>query len=947
MSDHGRIDEYLDGQLDAAGEDAFLAHVADCAPCQDELHAAVQLRDREDALRAAAPPVVLAPTAPVIPLAARRRRWLAPTVAVGLAAAAAAAIALTRGKRPDGAAQQPAPTLALASTRGLEARLAWDGAAGYRPYDAMRSGGMRPETIDPRALAALAERGDCAGVAAAYLLSGELARAEAQYQRCPSSPDLDADRAALALARGEPAAALQHADRALAARGDHPVARWNRALALRELGLGLAAAAEFDRAATDPTWAEEARARAAAVRAPLVAMRDGYAEVVAAGRAMVAGGPPIPAPLARSFPARARLRLDDAVRLAPDRARLDELRPLAETLDGLAGDGLVARLDTLTLRPAPAAVAQTYQAWVEAGTIADEAAWQRWRRDARKADARGLLLGAMLLAGRGADDAATVALATASDDPWTAALGQVVAAGALKDPDAADRQFADVEARCAAGAVPAYPCLRAAYARAMLAFARYQVPATAAAVGRALDLIASTGEWAVRFRTLYLAGNAARLRGQHGLAIAYFDEAVAASDDCPLTRAAGAVAAELVLRDGRVADAAARARSLPTCGDASLVELSLAVDLARTGAPVRPAAEVRAGLAAVASTDPTDAAIVTLMLARLDLGTDVGAVERLRTLSAERSRPHTPGRPDPGQVAAAVLAVEAGRAGRWDDAVAAVATRLGVPAPTTCGLVLASEVGHVVAVAIDRAGGKHGGVERAVAPSVLAAVTGCDRVDVLALPPHLGAPLALAPTVPWRFVTGPARAADPGAAHRVVVADARPPTTLGLAALTAPPTAPGAEVIRGDAATVARIAAAARDATLLEFHVHAINVAASDAPALALTDGPGGWAATAEMIAGWRLPRAPVVLLADCDAAVGADYDELYWGLPRAFLDAGAGAVVAALVPVPDAEAGAVFAAIGDAISAGEAPAVVVARMRAEKIGQDPTSWVRYLVVFE
>jgi hypothetical protein len=57
--------------------------------------------------------------------------------------------------------------------------------------------------------------------------------------------------------------------------------------------------------------------------------------------------------------------------------------------------------------------------------------------------------------------------------------------------------------------------------------------------------------------------------------------------------------------------------------------------------------------------------------------------------------------------------------------------------------------------------------------------------------------------------------------------------------------------------------------------------------------------------------------------------------------------VIAALVPVPDAEAGTVFAAIGDAIAGGEVPAAAVARLRAEKIRQDPTSWMRHVVVFE
>jgi hypothetical protein len=979
VSSHGRIDEYLDGVLADAAMDEFLTHLADCPACQAELHAAIQLRDREDALRAevGAPPAALdvkdaavedAPVeeagggarrpaerpAPVVSLAARRRRVVALVIAGAALAAAVALVILPRGRggaRERAAAAGSSSALALAPTRGLEARLAWSGAADYRRYDADRAGGVRLEAIDPRAIAALAERGDCAGVAAAYLLTGELARAGVQYDRCPGGPDLDADRAALALARGAAAEALALADRALGAQPEHAVARWNRALALRDLGLGLTAAAAFERAAVDPAWSAEARARAAAARAPQGALRTGYAEVVAAGRAMVAGGPPISPALARAFPARARLRLDDAIRVAPTRARLDELRPLATALDGLAGDGLVARLERAQPIAAPPSVVATYVAWVTRGAVDDVAAWRRWRRDAARAGATSLLVGTLLLSGLGADDPALVA--EAAGDPWTAALAEVHAAAAEADPAKTDARLTAVEDACARRALPDYPCLRAALERATFESARYRPPTSAAAAAAALARIATTGEWAVRWRALYLAGNAARLRGESSLAVAYYDETALASDDCPTQRVAVAMTAAMAVEAGRFAEAAARARTRPACGAPNLFEANLEVDLARAGVPVRPTAELLAELTALAPDDPYDLTAARYQSARLRLGTDPIAADELRDLASAGDRPVEPGRPDPGQLAAAVLAVEAGRAARWDDAVAAVATWQRSPAPARCGLVLAGELARTVAVAIGPTGARvgalvDGGAPGAVPPAVAAALGGCDRVDVAALPPHLGVALALDPALPWRFVTGPARAAAVGPAHRVVVADARPPSALGLAPLTAPAaTPPGAEIIRGDAATVARVAAAARDATLLEFHVHAARVADSDAPALALTDGPGGWAATAEVIAGWSLARAPVVVLADCEAGVAANYGELYWGLPRAFLSAGASVVIAALVPVPDAEAGAVFAAIGDAIAGGEAPAAAVARLRAEKIRQDPTSWMRHVVVFE
>src|ERR1044071_6838840 len=51
MTAHGHASDYLDGVLDMEQEAAFLDHLARCEDCQRELEAEVQLRDREDAVR--------------------------------------------------------------------------------------------------------------------------------------------------------------------------------------------------------------------------------------------------------------------------------------------------------------------------------------------------------------------------------------------------------------------------------------------------------------------------------------------------------------------------------------------------------------------------------------------------------------------------------------------------------------------------------------------------------------------------------------------------------------------------------------------------------------------------------------------------------------------------------------------------------------------------------
>jgi hypothetical protein len=154
-------------------------------------------------------------------------------------------------------------------------------------------------------------------------------------------------------------------------------------------------------------------------------------------------------------------------------------------------------------------------------------------------------------------------------------------------------------------------------------------------------------------------------------------------------------------------------------------------------------------------------------------------------------------------------------------------------------------------------------------------------------------------------------------------------------------------VLSGAAATPAAVGNAARDATLLEFHAHTARVPASDAPAIALSESREGWALTAEDVSKWQLAEHPVVLLADCDGGVLADYDHVAWGLPAAFRAAGARAVVASLVDIPDGQAGEFFAAVREGLRRDPDVARVVAQLRAQMVQRDPSSWARQVVVFQ
>lgn len=962
-----RVAPYLDGALSAADEEHFLDHLATCRSCEAELADEMQLRAREPA-----------PGVTVLPF---RRRPLV-IAAIGLVSFAAILVVwLTTRPRTEPAVVRPA--LALAATRSQEARLAYPGAAAFRPYSVDRGAAVH-EDIAPAAIAALERAGDCHGVAVAYLLGGEYERAERTFARCPDGPDLDADRAALALARGDGAAALALADRALAARPDHPAARWNRGLALRGLGLGLAAAEVFEQI-TDPAWTEEARTRVAALRRDLFAMRDSWTAIAAAGSAMVAGGPVLSLEAARRHPAIARVHFHDAVRTAKTVARLEELRPLARALEGIAGDHLERYLDPAQLTPARLALVDEYAAMVAAQDAATPA-FHAWLARARAAHADDLVLGALVVTGRiGEAPAEAARIAAATGDPWfelgvvvwrvvTARFdGKIAEALALLDAG---------EAQCTKAKL-AYRCLQLAYERAAIEAERDRSANAQRVALEAMHAAESLGEWTKRLNAALLAGDAARGLKRFAIARALYREHALGDGSCEAGRQAAALDAEMLFDEHRIEQASVLARALPACGhhpaiagtpDDTLavgdpgrrasqidqIALILEVDLAAAGAITRDRPAIARDLeTARAAASGSSALMFDYLAARLDLAGGGDAVERLRGIARQaRSPTRTDALAHAVATAAATAAVAgAGAREQWQAALAIVAEANGLAAPSRCALAVAADDYRFVGVAVDR-DGKLAGVNASdvrpstdwLAPLALRRhLRGCETVDVLAMPSWSGVGALLDPEVPWRYVLGPHRAPTPGPARRVIIAEPVPPAALGLPTL-APWTAAvpaNTTLVTGRAATPERVSSELRDATTIEIHAHTDRVALSDARVLALTEGAEGWALTAEAISKLSLARAPVVVLADCAGAELAPYRHALWGLPTAFWNAGARAVVAPITAIPDADAVTVFAKLQAMLAEGTPVAVAVAKLRSEALAADPASWVRYLVVFE
>lgn len=348
---HDNVHAFADGELEPAEAEAFREHLGTCEQCQAELEDILQLQvlgtrlAEEEAAQPVRPSEAATPPARAFrPTWSRRRLGLA--VALGGSLAAALALAVLYGPGREVPGELSAQALALAPTRSLEARLTYGGAADYRPYAVLRSGNEHPrESVPVKALSRMEEKGDYHGLAVSALLGGELKDASSAFQQAGASPDVDSDRAALALSQGSLGEALKLLDGVLAKSPKHPQALWNRGLVLRELGLERLAAESFRQVAElkEPGWSDEAREQAAALERRVQERQGRWEEAVKAGRAMVEQGTPVAEGTVRDAPSLVRGYLYLATWTAPSAERVRALLPVARELDSLQGDDVLQR----------------------------------------------------------------------------------------------------------------------------------------------------------------------------------------------------------------------------------------------------------------------------------------------------------------------------------------------------------------------------------------------------------------------------------------------------------------------------------------------------------------------------------------------------------------------------------------------------------------------------
>ncbi|MCP3165689.1 CHAT domain-containing protein [Myxococcus qinghaiensis] len=999
-----RLYLFLDGELPPVDEENFRHHLARCAMCASGLHEAMQLEllgfqalhpeglplqdeeeVEEEAPRYESPPAWPAPPWPK-PVWHQRLRSMLPArrAPVGWWAAGAVALGLLVLVLavPRGRDTPPEVWTAHPAQRALEARVAYARADGYRRYVPMRAGPEAPVVTTPlplRELAELEDRGDLHGIAAAYLVRRDVRQAADFLRRTPASLDRDSDLAVIALEQGRREDALELLEAVLRKSPDHPQALWNRALVLRELGLTLQAAEAFDAVAKqgEAGWSEEARVRSQALRSEtLLRSRDFHDARAAAQNLATLEGARLPLDEARRFPGVVRLAFYDALRAAPTREAALRLLPLAEVLDEVQGSATlrdtvhaVSRADFQRRGP----LAREYVRLLRDEHPTPEAYLETLRRSGED----DLYLGALVSRDAVAshlDD--FVRIARAGGDPWLVLLAE----RELSVREELQGQWWKAEQRLRAalascsGRGLAYRC---ATLRRRLAdlFVRLHRPADALEEARdGWRLTRELGEWNLEQQFLQEMAQIARYRHSAASARAFLRESLARiPDECEQRTYAHRNLAMVAWADFRPDEAREELEQATRCGRPLGMSGAWVLSyLARHGAEVRDEDLLRRTLDELRRGSRTagELAMLTFLEGQFMLERERASGRELLhgAIDAAESLPRDVDARKARGFAYGVLVSDAGRSGVQEQVLELMGQALRVPAPERCVLAVSVDHERTVVTVRDAEGSLagvyddqrstplHGTAEGLVPPRLVAALRGCEHVDVLALPPVHGLPGLLPADLAWSYRVGrggPAPEAHGPVGRHLVVTGVEAPQALGLEKLSpleGPRVPDPLRVeLRGAGATPSRVLREMAQAREIEIHTHGLfSPELSDSSLLVLApEEDGRYALAAAQVREQPLLGAPLVLLAACGAARAAPFLHEPVSLPVAFIEAGARTVLASTGDIPDT-AGRFFEAVRERIRAGAPAARALRDERLAWLAREPAAtWPAQVLLFE
>ncbi|RKI31548.1 CHAT domain-containing protein [Corallococcus sp. AB004] len=884
-------------------------------------------------------------------------------------------------QRSDGP-ETPALWLSEAVHRPLEVRLSHPAADVYRPHEPPQGRDALAPPVPLGALSSLEERGDAHGVGVSYLLHGDTEQGLAYLKRASPSLDRDSDLAAVAILRRHPDEALTLLDATLEAMPEHPQARWNRAVVARELGLTLLSATAFEAVAVkgEPGWSDEAREQARTLRARFQARADAWKATREAFHARLRSPQaPLPVEAAARFPGMARESFYELLATSESSAQVEALLPLAGVLDHAAGGGTVLedtvrRLAALDFaRRAP--LAREYAKLVQDTHPTPASLIERLRQEPTAKD---LLLGALLRTpGVARTHEELRALTVGETDPWI--LSRVAQESARLDDlsgqgtQAGDR-LREALGECRAKMLP-LRCVDLLIRLSSRATASNRLVEGEESARAAWQEAAALGEWEREGQALVMLANATRFQVRVALSRAYLTESLARQpDNCVARTQAHRNLASLALMRFRPQEARQEMEESLACGQTpGLQGAWILADLARLAPRPSDEALLMAELARVSPLRENAGrrVLATLIRGRFAVDRDWREGQRvLRQTIAEAEpllRVNADAR-DARAVAFQTLAVSAGHAGAFREAMDVVAESLQVPVPEGCVLAAAVEAERTVTVVRGPRGQVQGHYDASRTVPLRDDLTGlvpgelvellrdCPRVAVLAAPP-LDSRAGLLPVeLAWsyRVSTGVHASSPAKPPLHVVVSDVEPPLTLKLARL---PSAAEVDLagaqrllrLKGAQATPERVLEAMEQATDIDIHAHGVvDRALSDATVIALSPQQDGhYALTAEELRRRHLHGAPLVVLGACSAARLPPILHETSSLPQAFVASGARAVFAATAEIPN-DAGAFFRAVRERIQSGEEPSQA---LRAERLDwhkkQPNMRWVDKVLLYQ
>lgn len=976
-----KIGPFVDGELSPPEAEAFRDHLADCPRCQVQFSNLLVLErvgarymarhgEGQDSREKPLPPA---------PAPRRPPHWHRIGLGAAACVLASALLLLVWSSRPR---EQAAPEVAwnLPDRTPAMPRVSDPRADSYRPVaQQLMDGNPHLEKLPLKALRQLEERGDERGQAAIYLAWNRPEEALPLLEKLDDhEPDIQNNRAAALMGLGRPEEALRLLEPLLAAHPRHLQARWNRALVLEALGLPLLAARDFQEVAQgeEKGWAQEANQRAQELRSRSSAEESRWRATLEAGNALMATGhlpensPLIGSPLLRLY-------FYEAVRTRTSSEEVRALLPLAKRLDDVKSGGEVLQryVERIAKRDFSrrAPLVREYVRLLP--DFPRNPQTPGFLTRVLRSGEEDLILGALVRANAVLAHLADFeASARASQDPWFELLATQKRADALmRGGDLWGAQTTLDRARRLCESPPiTYRCMDLELDLAHLHSQLLQPDELRQHASKGWELARNHNLRDRQLQFLEMMAKAARLRDDVIVARAYLNESLERSrGDKRRERYIHQELAHLELHAldfdrARAAIDQALATSLPL----TLYGAAALSDIARQRPDPR---DERTMTEAVASEGPLSRgreALAHHLLGRFQVEKDRAkgrAQLREAIREAEAAGPQDEDSRHARTYSYTSLILDHAKVRDFDSALRLFGEELRGEVPRRCVLALTVDSERSLVVARGTDGVTHGYYEGArtqrvntdppdfVPPAALEVLKTCEKVEVLARPPLQGLSRLLPPSFAWSYRTQLAtRQPPPGKPIHLVIKSVEYDRKRKLQQLYwKPEFGPDEEprLLEGALATPARVLHEMEDATEIDLVTHGQLSPVSDASSLILAkenEAAGTDELRARQLRQAKLRGAPLVVIAACHGGHAAPVLHEPVSLPHSLIEAGARAVLAATIRIPDQGASDFFNALRARMRQGEEPAEALRNERLAWHQRSPTdTWVDSILLFE